>query len=248
MKVQRMITGLIGFPIVALILILGNKYLIDIVFAIVAMLGMNEYFNALKNKAKPVTWLGYLSCILIAFIHVIPSQYLLGVIGAMVPITVLILFLQIIFTNMKTNVTDAAVTLFGIAYIAIFILFIPLLLESENGKLLVWYIIFASWGTDTFAYLVGVKFGKHKISKISPKKSIEGSIGGTLAAILLSVGYTVFLNIHFNMGINYIYIAVISLILSLISQIGDFSASTIKRYAGIKDFSNLIPRSWRNVR
>lgn len=241
MKIQRVITGLIGFPIVAAILIFGNKYLIDVLFAIVAIFSIHEYFSAFKEKAKPVTWLGYICCALIAFVHVIPSEYIITIIGVLIPIILLILFLQIIITNMKTTIVDAAITFFGISYIAIFILFIPLLMAQANGKLLIWYVIFSAWGTDTFAYIVGIKFGKHKFSSISPKKSIEGSIGGTLAAVIIALVYTLILNTYFGMNINYIYIAVTGLILSLIGQIGDLSASTIKRYVGIKDFSNLFP-------
>ena len=118
-------------------------------------------------------------CGLIGFIHIIPTEYLVSIIGILIPLTILILFLHTIITNNKINITDIALTFFGICYIAIFLLFMPILMASENGKLLVWYVLFAAWGTDTSAYFIGCKFGKHKFSKISPKKSIEGCIGGT---------------------------------------------------------------------
>ena len=73
-------------------------------------------------------------------------------------------------------------------------MFIPLIYMSEHGKLLIWYLAISAWGTDTFAYLVGIKFGKHKFSKVSPKKSIEGCIGGTLGATALILIYTMILN------------------------------------------------------
>lgn len=241
MKIERILTGLIGFPIVAAVLIFGNIYIIDILFAIVAIMSIHEYFTAFKNKAKPITWIGYLFCALIAFVHAIPPQYILVVIGMLIPLILLILFLQVIITNMKITVVDAAITFFGISYIALFILFIPLLMARDNGKLLIWFVISAAWGTDTFAYIVGMKFGKHKFSPISPKKSIEGCIGGTVAAVLIAIGYSWILNTYFAMDINYIYIGLVGLVLSLIGQIGDFSASSIKRYVEIKDFSNLFP-------
>ncbi|HOZ54664.1 MAG TPA: phosphatidate cytidylyltransferase [Clostridia bacterium] len=241
MKIDRLMTGLIGFPIVAAVLIFGNVYLIDATFAIVAMLSIHEYFAAFKNKAKPITWIGYICCILIAFIHLIPKYHILTAIGTIIPLLLLILFLQVIITNMKTTVLDAIITFFGVSYIALFISFIPLLMAGNNGKLLVWYILFAAWGTDTFAYIVGSKFGKHKFSLISPKKSIEGCIGGTIAAIIIILIYTWVLNTYYGMNINYIYISIVGLILSLIGQIGDFAASTIKRFVEIKDFSNLFP-------
>ena len=86
-----------------------------------------------------------------------------------------------------------------------------------------------------------MEFGKHKFSKISPKKSIEGCIAGILSGVILSIIATVIFNNVFNMQINYIMIGIISLILTVLGQIGDFSASCIKRYAQVKDFSNLLP-------
>ena len=180
-------------------------------------------------------------CILMAFIHIIPTEYLVNIIGILLASTILVLFLHIIVTEMKINIVDIALTFFGICYIVIFLMFIPVLMGRENGKLYVWYIIFAAWGTDVFAYTIGKRFGKHKFSKVSPKKSIEGCIGGTMGSLIFILAYTIFLNQHFNMNINYAVISVIGIVLSLIGQVGDFSASTIKRYVGIKDFSNLFP-------
>ena len=241
MNMKRVITALVGFPIVAALLILGNKYVIDAVFAIVAIFALYEYNHALKLKAKPVQWIGYLACCLLAFIHIIPIQHLVNIIGIMLPTTILILFLHVIISNMKININDIALTLLGICYIVLFLLFLPVLMGRENGKLLVWYVIFAAWGTDVFAYCVGMKFGKHKFSPVSPKKSIEGCIGGALGAVLCFIIYTIFLNNVYDMNINYLMIGFIGVILSFIGQVGDFSASTIKRYVGIKDYSNLFP-------
>ncbi len=112
-----------------------------------------------------------------------------------------------------------------------------------SGKILVWYIIIAAWGTDTFAYLCGksLKLGKTKFSKVSPNKSIEGCVAGTIGAVILCLIYTFGINQYFGFEISYISIAVISFILSIIGQIGDFSASVIKRHFGVKDFSELFP-------
>lgn len=245
MKIKRIITGLLGFPLVACVLIfIDNKYVIDIAFAIIAAMSIHEYFNGFKGKEKPIIWVGYLASSLIAFIHVfelIPQPYLSYIIALIIPIFLLILFLHIVFTNMKITINDIMVTFFGICYIVFFTMFIPLLRGAENGKILVWYLIFAAWGTDIFAYLVGVKFGKHKFTKISPNKSLEGCIGGTIGAIILMMIYTYICNTFWGMEINYIYIGMVSLFLSLLGQIGDLLASSIKRYLGIKDFSNLIP-------
>ena len=142
---------------------------------------------------------------------------------------------------MKTTVKDIMITFFGICYITLFLSFIPLLHGVENGKYLIWFILIAAWGTDTCAYFVGCKFGKHKFSQISPKKSIEGCIGGTLGSVIIALIYTIFINKFAAINISYIYISIIAAILSICSQLGDLSASSIKRTVGIKDFGNLIP-------
>ena len=241
MKLKRILSGIIGLPIVALILIFGNIYVIDVLFALVALIAIHEYFNSFKEKHKPVKWLGYISCILIAFLHVIPEQYYLLTVVLSVCVSMAVLFMQVVFSNMKTTVTDIMITLFGMLYIVFFLSFIALLHGIENGKYLIWFILFAAWGTDTCAYFVGCKFGKHKFSKISPKKSIEGCIGGTVGSIILALVYTFALNKLAGLQISYIYITGVAFALSILSQIGDLSASSIKRTMGIKDFGNLIP-------
>ena len=243
MSIKRVISGLIGFPIVALVLIFGNQIVIDIAFAIIAAMSFHEYSHAFKviDKAKPLTWLGYLACVTIALIHVFPREYLMLIIGAVVPIAILLCFAQILITKMKTTIIDAAVTLFGICYIVIFLMFMPIIKADENGVFLIWYAMFASWGTDIFAYVCGKLIGKHKFSKISPNKTIEGCVGGTVGALIIILIYTVIINNLCGMNINYILITVIGLILSLLSQMGDFAASSIKRYTGIKDYGHLIP-------
>lgn len=241
MNMKRITTSLVCFPVVACILILGNKYVIDAFFALVSLFAIYEYNHALKLKAKPIEWIGYVACILIAFIHVIPLQHLINILGVMIPTTVLILFLHVIISNMKINVVDIALTLFGMCYIVLFMLFLPSIMGKDNGKLLIWYVIFSAWGTDVFAYFVGKKFGKHKFSEVSPKKSIEGCIGGIVGAVILFILYTLYLNTQRGMDINYFIVSGIAVVLSIVGQIGDFSASTIKRYVGIKDYSNLFP-------
>ena len=243
MHLKRIISALILFPLVAAILIFGNKYLVDIVVSIIAIMSLHEYFHSFKeqNENKDLRWIAYISALLISIIHIIPKEYILPLIGAIIPISILVLFSQIIASNMKYNIKDIAITFFGICYIVIFLMFIPIIRETENGRITIWYIFFAAWGTDTFAYLIGRKFGKHKFSKISPNKSIEGCIAGTIGSVLIMLIYTFVCNTYLGMNFNYFYIILIAIVLSLVGQIGDFAASSIKRYTGIKDFSNLIP-------
>ena len=245
MDIKRVMSALLGFPLVVLILTFGNKYVVDVFLALVAMLGMQEYFNAVAKESKPIRWIGYLSCVSIALIHILPQyiseQLLKNILLITIPLINLILFAHVIITNMKINFKDIAYTLFGIIYVIGNILFISLLRGMEHGIILVWYAIIAAWGTDTCAYIVGKRWGKHKFSQVSPKKSIEGCIAGIVGAVAIAMIYTVAINSIYNLEYSYVLIGIITVVLSIAGQLGDFAASSIKRYVDIKDYSNLIP-------
>ncbi len=125
--------------------------------------------------------------------------------------------------------------------------FVSALLFVPNG----WYYmvigLFAPWGTDTFAYFTGVAFGKHKIvPHISPKKTWEGCIGGSLfCAVCVTVYCCLVIYRYDEIGIGIVPYGVLTfclgLLISVMSQLGDWFCSVIKRRTGIKDFSNLFP-------
>ena len=241
-NLKRISSALLGLPMVIVVLLLGNKYVIDVALSVVALISLHEYFNAFSNNYKPIQWLGYLVACCISFIHFVPEEMLFKIIVFSIPIIIAILFIELIIKNMKINIIDIGITLFGIFYIVLFIMFVPLIAGLEHGKILIWFVLTTSWGTDIFAYIVGRRIGKHKFSKISPKKSIEGCIAGIFGAVALSLIYTLCINKFLGFLIApYPYIIIASIVLSIIGQCGDFAASSIKRYNEIKDFSNLIP-------
>ena len=241
MDIKRLTSGLLGFPLVLLVLLIGDKIVVDIALSIIALLAMSEYFNAIAKVSRPVRWLGHLSCFSIAFIHVVPKEYLNMIVTLGVPTILIVPFAQVVATEMRTTFKDIAYTFIGIFYVVFFIMFVAFIDGMPNGKILIWYVILAAWGTDIFAYLIGKHFGKHKFSKVSPKKSIEGCIGGTVGAVILMLIYTYVANTYWGMNYSYLFITGIGIILSLVGQIGDFAASSIKRFVDIKDYSNLIP-------
>ncbi|MCF0125257.1 MAG: phosphatidate cytidylyltransferase [Clostridia bacterium] len=241
MDIKRITSSLLGFPLVVFILLIGNKMVIDIALAGIALIAMNEYLNAVSRISNPVKWISYLSCLSIAVVHFIPQERLMMIITSSIPVILFVLFLHVIVSNMKISFKDIAYTFLGIFYISFFIMFLAMISGMENGKILIWYAIFAAWGTDVFAYVVGSAIGKHKFSEVSPKKSIEGCIGGIIAAVIIVLIYTFIANKYLGMNFSYLYVGIIGAILSVIGQIGDFSASSIKRFVDIKDYSNLIP-------
>lgn len=239
---KRVLSSAILLPLVLIVFILGNKYVVDIFIGIVALRCIYELFHAFEQKGHhPVKWIGYLSAILIMFIHVIPQKYALITIAAIIPISIVLLFILVLTKKAKTNVLDIAITFFGICYIVLFLMFMSIIREMENGKFLIWYVFLTSWMTDVFAYLTGKTIGKHHFTDISPNKTIEGCIGGTIGSAICVIIYTILINKFAGFNINIFLITIIGILLSIIGQIGDLSASAIKRYAGIKDYSDLIP-------
>ena len=115
--------------------------------------------------------------------------------------------------------------------------FILLTRNLPDGKFIVWLIFLCSWGCDTCAYCVGMLIGKHKMAPVlSPKKSIEGAVGGVVGAALLGVIYA-----GGNTWEQMLEYAVICGVGALISMVGDLAASAIKRNHEIKDYGKLIP-------
>ncbi len=149
----------------------------------------------------------------------------------------------LVFGQGKFKPEDAFISFFGGFYITVMVNFFTLLRNCENGLFLVIFALLGSVMADTFALFTGKLFGKHKLCpKISPKKTVEGSIGAFGGALVFCVLYIVVLNlIGIDIGISYAGAVVLALLNGFLSQIGDLFASCVKRYCGIKDFGNLIP-------
>ena len=112
MDFKRIATIVLGLPIVVIFLVFANKYMVDVLFALVAIISMYEYFKAFKEKANPVKWIGYVFAMIIAFIHIIPIEYMLPIAIIAIPTIIIILFLHIIITNMKITLNDIMITFF----------------------------------------------------------------------------------------------------------------------------------------
>ena len=114
---------------------------------------------------------------------------------------------------------------------------------TKYGIYLVWMVFVSSWISDTFAYLTGMLLGRHKLAPVlSPKKSIEGSIGGIAGSSLAGALFGFIFSSKAGQEINMVVVcALLGAFGSVISQIGDLAASAIKRNCEIKDYGHLIP-------
>ncbi len=154
------------------------------------------------------------------------------------------LFTIAMFSKGKTDVERV-----GMSFAALFYVLTPfsamiLIRDREHGLFLLVFTLFAPWVTDVFAYFTGKFFGRHKlIPEISPKKTIEGSVGGAVFCVIASVLYALLLG-RISSEVDAAGIpafAVAGLVIGIVSQIGDLILSTVKRRYGVKDYGFLLP-------
>ncbi|KXO16689.1 phosphatidate cytidylyltransferase [Clostridiales bacterium KA00134] len=224
---KRVATGVIGGALLALILYLGGLYL-QVAILIVDIFMCLELKSALKRKNIKLNLPSMLiGSILIFLEYFYELPFLLPIFAVL-----FLAFLSILVTD-KYNVEDGINTCFAFLYGPVLISTLRFL-DKTPFLVLVFLVAF---GTDTFAYIVGMNFGKHKlIPKVSPNKSVEGAIGGILGSLILSMFYLYFRGIHLT-----VWIALFLILASISGQIGDLIASKIKRFTGIKDFGHILP-------
>lgn len=157
--------------------------------------------------------------------------------------TIMLLLLVYVLTFPKFHSSQVMASFFMILYAPFMFSFIYHIREGKYGIYLVWMVFISSWISDTCAYLVGRTIGKHKLAPIlSPKKSIEGSIGGIVGSACVGALYGFLISKKLNQEIRLCWIcAILGGIGSVISQLGDLAASAIKRQNDIKDYGTLIP-------
>lgn len=154
----------------------------------------------------------------------------------------MLLFVEIMFSQLKIPFSQVAMCLVAGAVIPFFFSGLVRILCMSYGRYFIMLPFVAAFMPDIGAYFVGVLFGKHKLCPlISPKKTVEGLIGGILFGVLGLVVYGVILQFLFDLSVNYWVVVVIGLASSAFSVFGDLSFSVIKRQTGIKDYGDLFP-------
>lgn len=207
---------------------------------LISWMGMMELYRIFDFHKTVLGAVGYLAAAgyyaLIYFGRT--DRILLGLTGFLI-----VLMAVYVLTFPKYKAEQVMAAFFGLFYVAVMISFIYQVRIAESGAYLVWLIFICSWGCDTCAYCVGILIGKHKMAPVlSPKKSVEGGVGGVLGAALIGVIYAAILQKHITIFSNPVLsVAVLSAAGAVISQIGDLAASAIKRNYEIKDYGKLIP-------
>ena len=225
----RLISAFVALVIFIPIFILGGIYF-KIAISFLAVLALREI---LKLKTNIPSFIKYISYVLIFAFLIFNVNNIVGIFSS-----ILIYFTLLIFVDKdKYNINDCTyITGFTVFFTLVFN-YICVIRNSDINILI--YLLMITILTDSFAYFGGKLFGKHKlIEKISPNKTIEGSISGTIMGTIFPAAFYIY---AINPG-EYLLLAIlITLVLSVIGQIGDLIFSSIKRYYKIKDFSNIMP-------
>lgn len=235
MKLNNRYIGAAMIAPFILFIFLGGIYLKGFTI-LLSIAGLYEFYKAVKEKKiNPISIIGYL---LLAVFYLLGNnfEYIMYI---LVLFTVILLIIPVV--NLKYTFIDVAITLIGFLYVGILFSFIPLVNNKPSGEFLVWLIFIGSWVCDTAAYYSGKYLGKRKLCpQVSPKKTIEGSIGGLLGSTLGCGVFGIIVSSYVS-EVQVIHFFLIGTLCGIMGQFGDLVASSIKRYVGIKDYSNLIP-------
>lgn len=230
---ERIITALVLMAAVIPAVILGGYYFKAVLLAVLVI----AVFEMLHICSRPKIKMYMYPIVLLFFIY----GYLFDNSGLFISSHGILMFLVAIFT---ATIFDETLTVERSSYIftmgVLICAGVHILYEIRDtyGFEYLLLLAFANYGSDTGAYFTGLLFGKHKlIPRLSPKKTIEGAIGGIIFGSIIAIGY----GIYCNMFVETPTLMVACVVLTITSQIGDLVFSAIKRHFEVKDYSNLLP-------
>lgn len=229
---QRILTALIGIPVVLLVLWLGGAWfaLAIMVFSVLATM---EFFRLVGLE----TWDAWVFALASSVPLYVNLNFNLVPWLVFIQVFFLVLIsICFVFRFSRSNLGEGAAIIFGSFYIPWLLANLVLIRQLDNGLALVLMVLLITWGTDSGAYFVGTALGKRKFApSISPNKSWAGFWGGTLVALMIAMIYGII------SGGNIYVIMLWGLITSVAGQIGDLAESAVKRYARVKDSGAFLP-------
>ncbi len=252
----RVITSVVGILLLILAFLVFETILFDVVFSVVCLIAIHELFNAFGfGKKELYIYIGFVPLVLLVML--LPFFGKAEWMGAVVYGYLLywgVCFVrnskQIDFAKYGAMTAYSLVILFCFYSLISFKTLLPVQTYGNDAVYCTVMVMGYAWGGDTFAYLVGRTFGRHKLApNVSPNKTKEGAVGGVFGSMLLglviSVLYTSFwpVGLLFAQGgtAYYLYVALLGIPASFLGILGDLLASAVKRQCGIKDYGTLFP-------
>lgn len=242
----RLLSGIL-LVILALVTLISGGYVTFFVTAAISLIGMYELYRVFGMEKKAPGICGYLFAVLYYGMLLLLQAGLLPGAGQNWLMLLFIgcficLLAVMVLAYPKYHAREIVAAFFGLFYVAVMLSYIYQIRMLEGGAFTVWLVFVCSWGCDTCAYCVGKLFGRHKMTPVlSPKKSVEGGIGGVAGAALIGFLYALAINYWGGAGVDVFRFVIIGLAGGVVSQVGDLAASAIKRNYEIKDYGTLIP-------
>ena len=228
---QRIITGLVLALIVIIPFWIGG-WVLNVLFSGCVFIASYEIVNIFKNK-----WPNYALVfipLISALICFVATYYL----NLLLPIVSFFILYLVLLTVIVENVEVTEISLVAFVHVILIFAIMSYVQASAINHLILFYVVIATSGTDTGAYFVGSYLGKHKLSpRISPNKTVEGSIGGSVIGTIAASTFAYFV---LNEQFSYKFV-ILAFIITIVGQIGDLLFSAIKRHYGIKDFGSFLP-------
>ncbi len=246
---KRIITSILALCVFVPAIIFSDTMLFASLVAVCAFFGCYEMFSCTGFKNNILLTLPVYAAALILPIakRLIMPETFTTLALCLAGIIIVYMLGVAVLQHKKISVPDLGLAFAGCFYIIFaFVGLIYLHDDIEYGKYIYLLVFVSAWITDIFAYFTGWLFGKHKlIPEVSPKKTVEGAVGGTLFGIVATVIFGVVIVKLFNpngtIAANYLLLGISGLLLSVVSQLGDLVMSLIKRHYGIKDYGKIFP-------
>lgn len=240
----RVTFGVVGAVFVALALFVFPPIVAQLCMMVLSVLAAQEFTAAVAGQKNRGLQIAAMLLALGMSWASARDSYGIYFVRGMVLIGVVVLFGMLLRCHKKIGFSEIAGAFFGgivIPYLLMSIIRI-FTMSGGNGRLYVLIPLLAAWGSDTFALFAGMAFGRHKLAPvISPKKTVEGSIGGVAGAVVLLIVYGIAVNAAAHAGLSVLLCIAVGVFGAVLGQIGDLSFSIVKRKSGIKDYGKLFP-------
>lgn len=236
---QRIISALVAVIILVLVL-MGNQQVFDVVVTLISTMAIYEVINAIGLKDRKL--MTAIALLMPAALMLNVYFLSLGCIAGVVFLFIALFLLVMLFDHKRYTFSTAATFITVSSMLSLSFFHVAMVRRLGNANLDVLVVLIGCWITDTCAYFTGYFFGKHKLApEISPKKTVEGSVGGILGVIIILAAYAYIAGNIMNVSVNIKSVIVVGLVSGILSQCGDLCASIIKREHNIKDFGHIMP-------
>jgi phosphatidate cytidylyltransferase len=246
---KRIITALWFVPLLVIVVWFGGEPGFTALMVTFGILAALEFYRMVAtSEAPPFTYFGL---IWTAFFILSRNSELLSLFetrfgsGLLMPLlltsAVVLPLIGLLSRRQKEGAfTTWAWTIAGILYVGWLLSYLVALRGLDSGRNWVFFALFITWASDTTAFFIGRRFGRHKLApNISPGKTWEGTIGGIVGAIIMSILF--FTSTPFHLPLVYWQAIVLSILVSIFGQVGDLVESLLKRNMGVKDSGRLLP-------